>query len=518
MAKIDDFVPVLSQVIASLPQAVMIVDAESQIYFANQAALDLFGYAGKELEGTQLDHLIHEAHRERHRQHVDNHVRRNAPRANAGPASFPARRRDGREFAVESRLTRLQMPGSPAMVMVILADISDRANNDGNTNYVLQASAGSESLMALDMIEDAVSVLDRKWRCLFVNEAGLKLNGWDKSDVLGKTYWDIFPDLIGTPMDRALRGAFYTLEKVSVEVEDTDTGRWYRVDIVPSASTLTVHSADVTERKQASDLNRRLMRSLDHISDPILMMDREWRYSFVNLAGAEWAHGPRDELLGANIWELAPWLRDTPFGQACLRAMEGGEAFTIEDYYKPRDRWLNVHYFPGPDGFTVHIADINDLKQAQGQIAKLLSESATEAQMHAVFDLMPTPMLMVDSNLHYTYANAAAMKANGRTPEMIGKQMWELNPPLKDSEMARRCREAFKTGERQQFEILLPPSGRWFQIEAIPWGDQVILEAVDISKQKQSEESVGILTQTLEQAMDGTWNRPSARAKTDLRP
>jgi hypothetical protein len=37
------------------------------------------------------------------------------------------------------------------------------------------------------------------------------------------------------------------------------------------------------------------------------------------------------------------------------------------------------------------------------------------------------------------------------------------------------------------------------------------LAAVDITKLKQSEQSVGILTNTLEQALDGGWDRPSAR-------
>jgi PAS domain S-box-containing protein len=367
-------------------------------------------------------------------------------------------------------------------------------------------------LAALDMLDDNVVVLDREWRYLFVNQAMLKLNGFEKSKVLGRPYWEVFPEVVGTPLDTAIKQAFELLQKTSMEFYNPETHRWYQVDIVPSAALLVVRSVDITERKLTTELNRRLTRSLDSISDPILMMDRSWRYSFVNQAGAEFVGRSRAAILGQNIWELSPWLRDTAFGRGSRRAMAGSEPFSIEDYYRPRARWLSVQYFPGPDGFTVHIADIHDLKRAQQQMSDVVSGRPGLLQLRAAFDLMPQPVMMIDADMRYTYANAAGMAPNHRTLEqLLGAVIWELNPALKGSELVRRCFDAFETRERQQFEFLLPPSGRWFQVDAFPWHDQVVVAAVDITKLKQSELSVGILTSTLEQALSDAWNRPSAR-------
>jgi PAS domain S-box-containing protein len=380
------------------------------------------------------------------------------------------------------------------------------------------AAAGLEALVALDLIQDSVAVLDREWRCLFVNEATLKLNRWEKSDVLGKQYWNVVPDLVGTPIDKALRDAFEARGPTSVEVQDEGSGRWYRVDIVPSASTLTIHSADITERKRAGDLSQRLMRSLDNIEDPIFMMDRQWRYSFANLAASQFAGHARDELLGQNIWELSPWLENTPFGRACYRAMESSEPFTLEEYYRPHERWLKVHYFPGADGFTVQITDINDLKQAQERITRSLTEPVSETQLLAMFDLMPNPMMILDHQLRFTYVNAAALVPNKRSmEEVIGRRVWEVNPGLKDSELIQMCRTALESGRRTQQDLLLPASGRWFQYAAIPWNNQLVLEAVDITKLKQSEQSVGILTQTLnETRVEAEKIRGAARSQSQI--
>jgi PAS domain S-box-containing protein len=508
---LDDYSPALAEAIINLPKAVLLVDAKSRIQFVNFAAIELFGYERLEIEGLLLDVFLPEQLRGMHRLKVEQFVATGRSTGlNAGHAQFSWTKKDGSAFPAEVTLSRLVMPGAPAMAMVIVTNLARRVPDERFIGAEVQPP---EMTMALNMIDDNVVVLDREWRFLFVNEAMLRLNELQRADILGKKFWEIYPQFIGTPIDEAVKRAFDPpQQRAEQELYDPRSGRTYQVEVIPSPSTLILHTRDITERKQTRALYQQLTHSLDSINDPIMMMDRQWQYTFVNLAGAEFINQPRDELLGKNIWVLSPWLRETPFGQACMRAMESSAPFTLEDHYEPRNRWLNVYFFPGADGFTVHISDITDLKENQQQIAKLLSEKASEAQMQAVFDLMSTPMLLLDTELRYTYANAAALRVNDRTPEqMIGVKMWDLDPDASGTALAERCREALETGERQKVDIQLQPSGRWLSAEAIPWGDRVILSAVDISMLKESEKSVEILTSTLDQAMDSGWNRPTAR-------
>jgi PAS domain S-box-containing protein len=512
MATLDDFTPVLSGFAANLPQAVIVIHSLDRVHFLNQAATELFGYDHSEMEGRQLDLLLPGLLNEEHQGHLSNYL--GLPGVDAmiqQPFPVQGRHKDGRQFAVTAVVARLDLPGLDASEVGVVT-ISPVPPPDPLTQHLERAAVASEALVALDVMTDMVIVLDRDLRFLFVNQAALNATPFRKNDVLGKPYWEVLPQVNGTPIDRALRDAFSTQVRTSLEQHSPDSGRWYHFDIMPTESTLVIHCADITAHKTASDSNRQLMRSLDSISDPIIMMDRDWRYSFMNLAAAEFIRRDRDELIGRNIWEMSPWLRDTPFGRACQRAMASGEQFSVEEYYEPRDRWLNVQYLPSTDGFTVHITDITDLKQTHLQLSELLTEDVSRAQMLQVFDLMPTPMLMLDSELRYTYANAAALKSNNRTPaDMIGVRMGDVNPAVVGTAFMRYTQEALATGSRRQFEFQLPPNGNWFLIDAIPWNSHVILAAVNITKQKQSEQSIGILTTTLEQALDDGWDRPSAR-------
>jgi PAS domain S-box-containing protein len=174
----------------------------------------------------------------------------------------------------------------------------------------------------INLIDDNVAVLDLEWRFLFVNDATLKLNGLTREEVLGKTYGEILPGLVGTPIDKALQQAYETHGNVTVEQQNPGNGRWYRIEVIPAATSIILHSADITESKRTGALNQQLMRSLDSINDPIFIMDRKLRYLFINATAAKFVGRDREELLGRNIWEMSPWLRDTNFGRACLKAID----------------------------------------------------------------------------------------------------------------------------------------------------------------------------------------------------
>jgi PAS domain S-box-containing protein len=494
METLDDFGTLLPAVVTNFPSAVIIVDASSNIQFSNDVADNLFGYERNELQGLSIESVLPELFLQTQTQ----------------SRAVGRHKADG-DFAVNVSLTRIQA-GVPGIMWWISLGPESRGDAPSVSGHIDQAAAGYEALAALATIDEFVVVLDRQWRYLFVNNALLEHHQLEKNNVVGRRYWDVFPDMIGMPVDHILREAFAAPQKRTIEQYDPSAHMWYQINIVSTQSTITVHARDITSLKRASELNRQLMRSLDTMSDPIFMMDRRWRYAFMNLAAAEFVQRERDELMGHNIWEMSPWLRETPFGRGCYRAMESSESFNIEEYYEPRERWLNVHYLPHADGFTVHITDISVLKRSELQINQLLTGRATIAHMQKVFDLMPTPMLILDPEFRYIYANTAALRGNNhQAEELIGAQMGELNPAVLGTEFERRIRLALESGERQRFVVQLPPTGKWFQVEAIPLESHVILAAVDISKQKQSEQSVDILTESLDRALDGGWDRPTAR-------
>jgi two-component system, sensor histidine kinase len=106
------------------PDALIIVDAEGMVRFANAQASVLFGYTHEELVGLHLDRLIPERFRARHLVHRQAYFA--APRLRpmgAGLALF-ARRRDGGEFPVEISLSPVS--AERALVAAAIRDATER--------------------------------------------------------------------------------------------------------------------------------------------------------------------------------------------------------------------------------------------------------------------------------------------------------------------------------------------------------------------------------------------------------
>jgi PAS domain-containing protein len=89
----------------------------------------------------------------------------------------------------------------------------------------------------LESITDALIVLDRDWRLTYVNPqaeqilAPLKKT---RSNLLGKTYWSEFPELVGSPLEKHFRSAVAEKLKVEFEIYYPPLSSWFEVRAYPA--------------------------------------------------------------------------------------------------------------------------------------------------------------------------------------------------------------------------------------------------------------------------------------------
>ena len=110
-------------VLDATPSAMIMVDSAGVINFANASAATVFGYSLNQLIGCQIETLIPEGFRDRHpgdRKHFVSQPSRNA---NGVGRDLFGRRKDGREFPVEARLTPIHT-AEGLFVLVSLIDIT----------------------------------------------------------------------------------------------------------------------------------------------------------------------------------------------------------------------------------------------------------------------------------------------------------------------------------------------------------------------------------------------------------
>jgi PAS domain S-box-containing protein len=114
---------------------------------------------------------------------------------------------------------------------------------------------------------------------------------------------------------------------------------------------------------------QRRERQLDHllesISDGFIVLDRAWRYQFVNERAAQLARRPREELLGQCIWDEFPELVGTPFEIEARHAVTDDVSRDVEFFDDRRRIWSEVRMFPSRAGLAIYLQDITERKQAE---------------------------------------------------------------------------------------------------------------------------------------------------------
>ena len=102
---------------------------------------------------------------------------------------------------------------------------------------------------ALERVSDAVYMVDRDWNFIYINKAYERLQRRDRTQLLGKNVWEMFP--YGKEL-RYFKEYDYALrQQVSVHFEEFNdfNGMWVSASAYPVKSGLAIYFRDITEDK-----------------------------------------------------------------------------------------------------------------------------------------------------------------------------------------------------------------------------------------------------------------------------
>ena len=221
------------------PDAVVVVDDEGSILFANLQAENLFQYAPGALAGRSVDALVPERLHATHARHRQSYVRSPRLRPMGSGLSLYGRRRDGSEFPVEISLSPVTF-GGQQLVSASIRDITDRRRHESEVRRMQ-----GQLLSAVESIQGAFALFDAADRLVLCNGAYRQMvERGAGSELVGRH----FRDLVAESVDR---GVF--------DLEGRGAGewlaRWIHEHASPSGA-LDIKSAEgrclrVIERKTA---------------------------------------------------------------------------------------------------------------------------------------------------------------------------------------------------------------------------------------------------------------------------
>lgn len=236
------------------------MDEFQQCVYMNPAAEDLTGYTLDEVQGRALHDIIHHTRPDGSPYPLcECPIDQAFPQNNQEQGEEVFVHRDGHFYPVSYTASPIREGGQPVGTVIEVRNITQekrdaQARQDAlNLERQLRQEA-EEAKAQLDMtlqsITDAFAVLDREWRYVYVNQAAIAALGRTESELIGQSFWDIFPDVIGTKLEREYRRA--VAEQCTVEFENFYAGwnRWYLNRLYPSKTGISIFFADITERKQ----------------------------------------------------------------------------------------------------------------------------------------------------------------------------------------------------------------------------------------------------------------------------
>lgn len=138
----------------------------------------------------------------------------------------------------------------------------------------------------LESISDAFYAIDRDWRFSYVNRRAEEWWGRPRAALLGQTFWEAFPQSVGTALQEAHLRAAERREVVRIEAVSPVLGHWVEVSIYPAAEGgLSVYFRDISDRKLADERLRESERRFRTLAEGIPQLvwravgDGDWTWA-----------------------------------------------------------------------------------------------------------------------------------------------------------------------------------------------------------------------------------------------
>ena len=374
--------------------------------------------------------------------------------------------------------------GRPAdrRVAILFTDVSTARQVEGERRRLVEAlRAERERLRAviLHMPAPVALLVGPEHRHELVNDAFRRISGGGR-DVTGLSVREAFPELAGQGIFERLDHVYATGEAWSapaslVRYDRDGTGvrdTWFDVRFEPvrdgAGAVLGIlnFAVDVTEQVLARQETERLLAEserarldeaaarqhadavLASIADAFYLLDREWRFTYVNAAAEPLLQTTRAALLGRTLWEAFPDVAGSPFEGPYREAMATGRPTSAEAYFPPLGTWFDVRTYAWAGGLMVHFRDIGRRKAAEAERERLLRALEVErARLSEVFHRAPSFIVVFRGPaLVYEFVNDAYYQLVGHR-QVVGRALLEAIPEIRGQGFETLLTGVLATGE-----------------------------------------------------------------------
>jgi diguanylate cyclase (GGDEF)-like protein/PAS domain S-box-containing protein len=219
------------------------------------------------------------------------------------------------------------------------------------------------------------------------------------------------------------------------------------------------------DEPQSLQIAELLTTTLDNMSDGFFMLDRDWRFRFLNRQAESLLGRGRGDLLGRNIWDEFPSAVGSVFELEYRRALADDVTVAFEGFFEQRGIHFRVRACPSKQGLAVHLIDVTESRRAAAALR------ASEAEFRTLAEAMPQIVWTAQADGWKIYLNRQWSNYTGLTLDE-SQHGWSqpFHPEDRDRAVAAWT-HALETAGPYAIEARLrrfDGAYRWWLIRAVP--------------------------------------------------
>ncbi len=280
------------ELVQNANSAIIRLKADGTITFFNEYAQVFFGYTEEEAIGKHVSLLVPEKEFTGADSTAQVHDVASVPGCSMNNINENIRRDGSRAWMAWTNKAILDESGKVTEILSVGTDITERKK------------AEEQVRVTLESIADGFIAFNADWQFIYVNAAAERLLDVSRTEVLGRSLWEVFTQIQGTQVESEFRLAAAG-EVREFEYFYESWGLWFHSRYYPrEGGGISVHFKDITERKLAEAALResraKLEAALASMTDVVLISNAEVRLIEFNDAFARWHHRVTSRELHSN--------------------------------------------------------------------------------------------------------------------------------------------------------------------------------------------------------------------------
>jgi PAS domain S-box-containing protein len=278
-------------------------------------------------------------------------------------------------------------------------------------------------------ISDAIISSNEKTLITRWNQAAEQMYGWREDEVIGKTVFNFtspaFPNATPEEVFKEIKkngswnGEIIHHRKNGEEIYVLAAVSLLKDESGKEVGAVSVFK-DITERKRMEAAlvasEKRYRDALDNMIESCQIIDRNWRFTYINDASARLGHFNKQSLLGRTLTETFPGIEKTELYAAYEKCMQQHIPIRMEFETGPIDgyyAWLDVSIQPIPEGIFILSLNITEKKRADIAIHQ------SEEHFRGIFQSGPLGIVLSTLDLRFTMANPRYCEIFGYSEEEL---------------------------------------------------------------------------------------------------